>query len=95
MYLFTCKTCSKQHAGSTEDFQPRFNNYRCAHRNFLKRKKVKQESFNAHVAEVNNNGDGDWEVRLTDQTGNVENLRKRKSFWQRQLDTFQPNGLNE
>ena len=41
VYLFTCKTCSKQYTGSTEDFRPRFNNYRCAHRNFLKRKKSK------------------------------------------------------
>ena len=64
VYLFTCKTCSKQYTGSTEDFRPRFNNYRCAHRNFLKRKKVKQESFNAHFAEVNHNGEDDWEVRL-------------------------------
>ena len=39
VYLFTCKTCSKQYTGSTEDFWPRFNNYRCVHRNFLKRKK--------------------------------------------------------
>ena len=69
--------------------------YRCAHRNFLKRKKVKQESFNAHFAEVNHNGEDDWEVRLIDQTDNVEELRKRESFWQHELDTFQPNGLNE
>ena len=95
VYLFTCKTCSKQYTGSTEDFRPRFNNYRCAHRNFLKRKKVKQESFNAHFAEVNHNGEDDWEVRLIDQTVNVEELRKRKSFWQHELDTFQLNGLNE
>ena len=95
VYLFTCKTCSKQYTGSTEDFRPRFNNYRCAHRNFLKRKKVKQESFNAHFAEVNHNGEDDWEVRLIDQTDNVEELRKRESFWQHELDTFQPNGLNE
>ena len=40
VYLFTCKTCSKQYTGSTEDFRSRFNNYRCAHRNFLKIKKV-------------------------------------------------------
>ena len=95
VYLFTCKTCSKQYTGSTEDFRPRFNNYRCAHRNFLKRQKVKQESFNAHFAEVNHNGEDDWEVRLIDQTDNVEELRKRESFWQHELDTFQPNGLNE
>ena len=34
VYLFTCKTCSKQYAGNTEEFRSRFNNYRCAHRNF-------------------------------------------------------------
>ena len=95
VYLFTCKTCSKQYTGSTEDFRPRFNNYRCAHRNFLKIKKVKQESFNAHFAEANHNGEEDWEVRLIDQTDNVEDLRKRESFWQHELETFQPNGLNE
>ena len=61
VYLFTCKICSKQYTGSTEDFRPRFNNYRCAHRNFLKRKKVKQKSFNDHFAEVNHNGEDDWE----------------------------------
>ena len=95
VYLFTCKTCSKQYTESTEDFRPRFNNYRCNHINFLKRKKVKQESFNAHFAEVNHNGEDDWQVRLIEQTDNVEELRKRESFWQHELDTFQPNGLNE
>ena len=82
VYLFTCKTCSKQHTVSTEDFRPRFNKYRCAHRNFLKIKKVKQESFNAHFAEANHNGEEDWEVRLIEQTDNVEELRKRQFFWQ-------------
>ena len=37
----------------------------------------------------------DWEVRLIDQTDNVEELKKRESFWQHELDTFPPNGLNE
>ena len=77
VYLSTCKTCSKQYTGSTENFWPRFNNYRCAHRNFLKRKKVKQGLFNAHFAEVNHNGEDDWEVRLIDQTDNVEELGKK------------------
>ena len=61
----------------------------------MKKKKVKQEPFNAHFAEANLNGEEDWEVRLIDQTENVEDLRKRKSFWQHELETFQPNGLNE
>ena len=34
-------------------------------------------------------------MRLIDQTYNVEELRKRESFWQHELDTFQPNGVNE
>ena len=58
-------------------------------------KKIKQESFHAHFADVNDNGEDDWEVRLIDETDNVEDLRKRESFWQYELDTFQPNGLNE
>ena len=55
----------------------------------------KVKKFNSHFAEVNHDGEDDWEVRLIDQTDNVEELRKRKSFWQHELDTSQPNGLNE
>ena len=61
----------------------------------FEKKKVKQESFNAYFEEINHNGENDWEVRLIDQTDNVENLGKRESFWQHELDIFQPNGLNE
>ena len=56
---------------------------------------MKQESFKAHFAKANQDGEEDWEVRLIDQTDNVEDLRKRESFWQHELETFQPNGLNE
>ena len=56
---------------------------------FEKKKKWKKESVIAHFAEVNHNGEDDWEVRLTDQTDNVEELTK--SFG----NTFQPNGLIE
>ena len=94
VYLFICKTCSKQYTGTIEDFRPRFNNYRCAHRKFLKRKKEKQQSFNAHFAEANHNGEENWEVRLIDQTANIEDLRKRESFSQHELETFKSNGLN-
>ena len=95
VHLFPCKTCSKQCTGSTEDIRPRFNNYRSANRNFLKTNKLKQESFNAHFAEANHIDEEDWEVRLIDQTDNIEDLRKRESFWQHELETLQPNGLNE
>ena len=61
----------------------------CPHKLFEK-KNVKQELFNAHFAEANHNGEEDWEVRSFDQTNNVEDLRKRESFWQLELETFLP-----
>ena len=48
----------------------------------FERKEVKQESFNAHFAEANHNGEEDWEVSLIGQTDNLEDPRKRQSFWQ-------------
>ena len=59
----------------------------------FEKKKVKQESFNTLFAEADHNGEEDWEVSLIDQTD--EDIRKRDSFWQHELETFQPNGLNE
>ena len=56
---------------------------------------MKQKSFNAHFIEANHNDEDDWEVKLIDQTDNAEDLRKRESFWQHKLETFQPYGLNE
>ena len=66
----------------------------CAQKLF-KRKKVKQGSFNAHFVEVNHNGEDDWELRLIDQTDNVDDLRKIESLWQHELGTFLFNELNE
>ena len=37
----------------------------------------------------------DWEIALIDQAQSVNDLKRRESFWQHELDTFQPNGLNE
>lgn len=39
-------------------------------------------------------GMGDWEINLLDKTDGVESLRRREFFWQYELNTFQPNGLN-
>ena len=55
--------------------------------------KVKQESFHVHFADGVHSDEGDWELRLIDQSDSTKELRKRKLFWQ--CDTFQPNGLNE
>ena len=95
VYLTSWKTCHKQYTGSSEEFRARFNNYRCAHRNYCKNMKVKQESFHAHVADGVRSGEGDWEVRLINQSDSTEDLRKGESFWQHEFNTFQPNGLNE
>ena len=37
----------------------------------------------------------DWEITLIDQVESVDDLRRRESFWQYELDIFQTNGLNE
>ena len=95
VYLFTCKTCHKQYTGSTEEFRSRVNNYRCSHRNFLRNEKVKHESFHAHFTKGLHQGESDWEVRLIDQGFSVDDVRRRESCWQHELDTFQPNRLNE
>ena len=92
VYLISCETCHKQYVGSSDVFRAIFNNYRCAHRNYRKNMKVKQESFHAQFKDSIHSGDVDWEVRLIDT---AEDLRRRKSFSQHELDTFQLNGLNE
>ena len=95
VYLFSCKTCSKQYTGNTERFRSRLNNYKSAHRSFIKGNTVKQASFHAHFEDDKHHGISDWEITLIDQTDSVDNLRRRESFRQYELDTFQPNGLNE
>ena len=95
VYLFSCKACSKQYTGSTESFRSRFNNYKSAHRSFIKGNTVKQASVHAHFEDDKHHGISDWEITLIDQTESVDDLRRRESFWQYELDTFQPNGLNE
>ena len=77
LHWFTCKICFKQDVGSIEDFLPRLSNYRCANRNFLKGKKVKQELFNARFAETNYNGDDDGEKRLIYWADNVGKFKRR------------------
>ena len=56
---------------------------------------VEQASFHAHFEDGKHHGINDWEITLIDQTDSVDDLRRRESFWQYELDTFQPNGLNE
>ena len=37
----------------------------------------------------------DWEITPIDQRENIDNLRRRESFWQHEFNTFQSNELNE
>ena len=57
-YLISCKTCHKRYTGSSEELRARFNNYRCAPRNYRKNRKIKQESFHAHFADGAHSGEG-------------------------------------
>ena len=84
VYLFTCKTCHKQYTRNTQEFRSRFEE-----------NKAKQELFHAHFAEGLHQGESDWKVRLIVQGVSVDDVRRRESYWQHELDTFQPNGLNE
>ena len=61
----------------------------------MRNKKVKQKPFHAHFGEGLHQGESDWEVRLIDQGVSVNDARRRESYWQHELDTCQPNGLNE
>ena len=95
VYLSSCKACSKQYAGNTESFRSRFNNYKSAHGNFINGNTVKQASLHAHFKDDKHHGVSDMEITLIDQTESKDDLKRRESFWQYKLDTFQPNGLNE
>ena len=59
MYLFSCKSCSKQYTGSTENFWCRFNNYKSAHRNFIKGNTVKQAYFHTQFEDDKYHGMSD------------------------------------
>ena len=71
----------KQYVDSTVDFRLRFNNYKCAHKNFLKGKEVKQESFHAHFESDDHHGESDWEIKIIDQGKDADDIRRRESFW--------------
>ena len=63
------------------------------HRNYCKNMKVEQEPFHAHFTDGVHSVEGEWEVRLTDQSDNTENLRKREYFWKHELEIFKPDGF--
>ena len=61
---------------------------------FIKGNTVKQASFHAHF-EDDKHDMIDCEITLINQTDIVDDLRQRESFWQYELYTLQPDGINE
>ena len=61
----------------------------------LKENTVKQESFNAQFEDEEHQGMSDWEITLINQRDSVEDLWKGEFFWQYEINTLQPNELNE
>ena len=104
VYLVRCKTCDIQYVGSSKGaFRSRFNNYKSHHRAFLKRKDAgtlgvgkvtPQLAFHSHFAQIGHRGIEDMEFTLIDSACNNTDARKRESFWQYKLATFEPAGLN-
>ena len=91
VYPVTSKTCFKQFTESTEEFQSQFNNYKCSHRNSLRNKRVKQESFHVHIVQGLQQEESDWNVSLIDHAVSVDDVRWKESYLQLELETFQPN----
>ena len=96
VYLIQCKTCNIQYIGSASTpFRSRFNNYKSMARKHNAGKNVTQASFHAHFAQPDHHGMSDWQVILIDQAVDRESVRRKESFWQYKLNTFNPEGLNE
>lgn len=96
IYLLECKTCAIQYVGSTSTkFRLRFNNYKNANRNFNLGKQVPQASLHQHFNQQGHKGANDWVFTIIERAPNINILRKRERFWQYNLNTFDPDGLNE
>ena len=104
VYQISCKTCNVQYVGSSKGpFRLRFNNYKSHHRAFLDRmskgtlgtgKSVPQRELHSHFAQSDHNGIEDMQFTLIDSGPNNVITRKRETFWQYKLETFEPKGLN-
>ena len=77
-------------------FQYRLNNYKSKHRAFGKgNRKIPQKCFQDHYCLDDHLGIDDWDFTLFRQCETHKQLKERKTFWQHQLKTFYPVGLNE
>ena len=95
VYLFTCKTCSKQYTGKTT-YQFRFcwNDYKSNDRKFKRGEPRTQKHLHEHFYRDGHNVFlEDVVIILIDKTDG-RNPRSRKNYWMRTLKTLAPDGLN-
>ena len=93
VYLFTCKTCSKQYTGETTD-QFKWNNYKSNDRKFKRGEPCMEENLNEHFYSDGHNGFLK-DVTIT-SIDNIDgrDLKNRENYWMRTLKTLAPDGLN-
>ena len=101
IYVIECRICKLQYVGKSETgFNLRLNN----HRNHIK-SKVSSCELTEHFLQNTrtHNFDNDVVITIIEQIKRSdmlierkkELLRRRERFWQRKLNTLQPNGLNK
>ena len=98
LYLLKCKVCGEApYVGKAKTkFRYRFNNYKSKHRAFRKgNRKIPQKRFHDHYCLDDHLGIDDWDFTLFEQCETHKQLKERETFWQHQLKTFSPLGLNE
>ena len=80
-------------------FRYRFNNYKSKHRAFRKGNlKMPQKHFHDHYCLDGYLGIEDWDFTLFEQCETYKQLKEteaKETFWQHQLKTFSPLGLNQ
>ena len=96
VYLVTCKKCQKQGVGSTDDFYQRLSNYKsniisgkntcCIEGHFLDRHHSFEDFEVIVIAKLEN--------IPVDRKALFTRLRKFEGYWQMELCTIKPRGMN-
>ena len=96
IYLITCKVCQKQYVGSTiTTFRKRLNQYKSNIKLYsIGRQGMKQEKLVSHFFTDKHHGTyDDIKAQITDYC-DANDQERREDFWIFNLNTLEPNGLN-
>ena len=95
IYFLTFKCCGKQYlVETTNEFRPRWNNYKSNDRKNARNEACMQERLFEHFkSEIQSGFLGKVFMTFTDKTDRKD-LRKRENYWIRTLKTYTPFGLN-